>query len=126
MIQITPQMRILLAVEPVDSRKGIDGLAAVCRASPLTEMEPLVLSKTDPPDGMCVRRVSFPSWGVRGIPSRGFRLAAPGRVFRAGSRGTRAEGMKSRARRIRTGIQGPRRRTSFQSLREGRSRRMEG
>lgn len=31
MIQITPQMRILLAIEPVDFRKGIDGLAAVCR-----------------------------------------------------------------------------------------------
>ena len=33
MIQITPQMRILLAVEPVDFRKGIDGLAALCRAA---------------------------------------------------------------------------------------------
>ncbi|MBX3746282.1 MAG: IS66 family insertion sequence element accessory protein TnpB [Verrucomicrobiae bacterium] len=32
MIQIAPQMRILLAVEPVDFRKGTDGLAAVCRA----------------------------------------------------------------------------------------------
>jgi transposase len=31
MIQITPQMRILLAVEAVDFRKGIDGLARVCR-----------------------------------------------------------------------------------------------
>ena len=31
MIQITPQMRILLAVEPVDFRKGIDGLARSCR-----------------------------------------------------------------------------------------------
>lgn len=31
MIQITAHMRILLAVEPVDFRKGIDGLAAVCR-----------------------------------------------------------------------------------------------
>lgn len=31
MIQITPHMRILLAVEPVDFRKGIDGLAQVCR-----------------------------------------------------------------------------------------------
>ena len=31
MIQITPHMRILLAVEPVDFRKGIDGLAALCR-----------------------------------------------------------------------------------------------
>ena len=31
MIQITPQMRLLLAVEPVDFRKGIDGLAQLCR-----------------------------------------------------------------------------------------------
>jgi len=31
MIQITPQMRILLAVEPADFRKGIDGLAQLCR-----------------------------------------------------------------------------------------------
>ena len=31
MIQITPHMKILLAVEPVDFRKGIDGLAALCR-----------------------------------------------------------------------------------------------
>ena len=31
MIQITPQMRILLAVVPADFRKGIDGLAALCR-----------------------------------------------------------------------------------------------
>jgi len=30
-IQITPQMRILVAVEAVDFRKGIDGLAGVCR-----------------------------------------------------------------------------------------------
>jgi transposase len=31
MIQITPQMRILLAVEPADFRKGLDGLAQLCR-----------------------------------------------------------------------------------------------
>jgi len=31
LIQITPQMRILVAVEPVDFRRGIDGLAQVCR-----------------------------------------------------------------------------------------------
>jgi len=31
MIQITPQMKILLALEPEDFRKGIDGLAGVCR-----------------------------------------------------------------------------------------------
>ena len=33
MLQITPQMKVLVAVEPVDFRKGIDGLAAVCKAS---------------------------------------------------------------------------------------------
>jgi len=31
MMQISPQMRILVAVEPVDFRKGIDGLACICR-----------------------------------------------------------------------------------------------
>jgi transposase len=31
MIQVTPHIRILVAVEPVDFRAGIDGLAAVCR-----------------------------------------------------------------------------------------------
>jgi transposase len=31
MLQLTPQSRIFLAIEPVDFRKGIDRLAAVCR-----------------------------------------------------------------------------------------------
>jgi len=31
LIQITPQMKILLAVEPADFRRGIDGLAQLCR-----------------------------------------------------------------------------------------------
>ena len=31
MLQLTPQSRIFVATEPVDFRKGIDGLAAVCR-----------------------------------------------------------------------------------------------
>jgi transposase len=33
MIQITPQMRVLVAVEPADFRCGIDGLARRCRAT---------------------------------------------------------------------------------------------
>lgn len=32
MIQITPQMRVLVATEPVDFRRGIDGLSAICRS----------------------------------------------------------------------------------------------
>jgi transposase len=31
MLQLTPQMKILVAVEPVDFRKGIDGLARLCK-----------------------------------------------------------------------------------------------
>ena len=31
MIQVTPHMRVLVAVEPTDFRRGIDGLARVCR-----------------------------------------------------------------------------------------------
>lgn len=32
MIQVTPQMRIRVALAPVDFRRGIDGLAQLCRA----------------------------------------------------------------------------------------------
>ena len=30
LIQITPQMRVLVAIEPVDGRKGIDSLSRLC------------------------------------------------------------------------------------------------
>lgn len=33
MIQLTPQMRVLVAVEPVDFRRGMDGLAQQCRSA---------------------------------------------------------------------------------------------
>lgn len=33
MIQITPQMRVLVAIEPADFRRGMDGLAQQCRAA---------------------------------------------------------------------------------------------
>lgn len=31
MIQVTPQMRVLVAIDPVDFRKGIDGLARIAK-----------------------------------------------------------------------------------------------
>jgi transposase len=37
MIQLSPQMKILVAVQPVDLRKGIDGLAALCREKLATD-----------------------------------------------------------------------------------------
>jgi transposase len=33
MLQITPQTRILVAVEPADFRRGIDALAGLCRSA---------------------------------------------------------------------------------------------
>ena len=39
MIQITPHMRVLVAVAAVDFRRGIDGLAQICRAA--LESDPL-------------------------------------------------------------------------------------
>lgn len=39
MIQLTPHMRILVAVEPTDFRRGIDGLCRVCRQ--VLEAEPM-------------------------------------------------------------------------------------
>ncbi len=33
MIQITPQMRVLVAIAPSDFRRGIDGLARECRSA---------------------------------------------------------------------------------------------
>jgi transposase len=31
LIQITPHIRVLVAIEPVDGRKGLDSLAQLCR-----------------------------------------------------------------------------------------------
>jgi len=42
MIQLTPHMRILVAVEPVDFRKGIDGLRGLCRR--FFDLDPIELS----------------------------------------------------------------------------------
>jgi len=40
MLQITPQMKILVAVEPADFRRGIDGLARLCQET--LEADPFV------------------------------------------------------------------------------------
>jgi transposase len=42
MIQITPQMRILVAVKPVDFRYGIDRLCGICRQALKIAMNPNV------------------------------------------------------------------------------------
>lgn len=87
MIQITPHMRILVAVEPTDFRRGIDGLARVCkevlrhdpfsggvfvfRNRPATALKILVY------DGqgfwLCHKRLSsgkFRWWPAQGTPVR--------------------------------------------------------
>ena len=45
MIQVTPQMRILVAVEPVDFRRCIDGLARLCRE--VLDADPFILLSAD-------------------------------------------------------------------------------
>lgn len=37
MLQIVPQMRILLCVEPVDFRRGVDALTSLCRRDLCTD-----------------------------------------------------------------------------------------
>jgi transposase len=88
MIQTSPAMRILVAVEPVDFRRGIDGLAAVCRQQ--LEMDPMsgclfvfrnrraTAVKLLLYDGqgfwLCQKRLSrgrFPSWPRADSPARG-------------------------------------------------------
>jgi transposase len=39
MLALTPQMKILVAIEPVDFRKGIDGLVRLCKDA--LEQDPL-------------------------------------------------------------------------------------
>jgi hypothetical protein len=46
MIQIAATMRILVAVEPVDLRKGIDGLAQFCREKLAADRSPDVCSSS--------------------------------------------------------------------------------
>jgi hypothetical protein len=40
LIQITPQLRILVAIEAIDGRKGIDWLAQLCRENAACRIMP--------------------------------------------------------------------------------------
>ena len=118
MLQITPQMKILVAVEPADFRRGIDGLARLCQET--LQQDPFVGTvfvfrnrkatalKVLMYDGqgfwLCHKRLSqgrFPWWpstaeGRRAAPGRapvgGFALRrrplADGRSGRLAARGT--------------------------------------
>jgi len=67
MLQITPQMRVLVAVEAVDGRKGIDALAQLCREK----------LQADPFSGclFVFRNRSATSIRVLGFDGQGFWLA---------------------------------------------------
>jgi transposase len=90
MIQLTPQMRILVAVEPVDFRRGIDGLCRLCRqillADPLSGAVFVFRSRRGTAikilayDGqgfwLCQKRLSqgrFPYWPRVGAATEGAR-----------------------------------------------------
>jgi transposase len=94
MLQVTPQMKILVAIEPVDFRRGIDGLARLCQET--LQQDPFVgvvfvfrnrrgtALKVLMYDGqgfwLCHKRLSqgrFPWWPSAGEASEGAqRLAA--------------------------------------------------
>ena len=87
MIQITPQMRILVAVAPADFRKGIDGLARLCKEQ--LERDPFC-------GWMFVFRVLPASDGGEGAGLRWTRLLAVPQTFvqrapRCGCPGTTAK-----------------------------------
>ena len=81
MIQITPQMRIVAAVEPADFRRGIDGLARLCKD----------VLKHDPFQRLGVRVSQSVGHGVEGLGvRRAGILALPQAAFqRASSAGGR-------------------------------------
>ena len=66
MLSLTPQMRILVAVAPVDFRNGIDGLGGVCRRQ----------LQEDPVGGYVVES------GERGGPNDGGKELKKKRAFR--------------------------------------------
>lgn len=87
MIPTSPTMRILVATEPVDFRRGIDGLAALCRQQ--LEQDPMsgcafvfrnrsgtaikILLYDGQGFWLCQKRLSqgkFPYWPVGEGPSR--------------------------------------------------------
>ena len=70
MIQITPQMRILLAVEPVDLRRGIDGLAALCRQALASDPQTGALFVFHSRRGHAIKCLTYDGYGTIGIMGR--------------------------------------------------------
>jgi len=90
MIHITAQMRVLVAIEPVDGRKGIDSLVRVCEGQlsedPMTGCVFVFRSRRGTSirllsyDGQDIgwHRSVFPKAGSRGGPNRAKRRSPGG------------------------------------------------
>jgi hypothetical protein len=76
MIQITAQMRVLVAIEPVDGRKGIDSLARLCQeklaADPFSGCVFVFRSRR----GTAIRLLSYDGQGYSVKPGSGGRPMA--------------------------------------------------
>jgi LmbE family N-acetylglucosaminyl deacetylase len=75
MIQLTPQMRILVALEPADFRRGIDGLASVCKETTELAEDTVSVSRYGPVPGKNAKR----SWtGCQAVTGTLVRLSGIG------------------------------------------------
>jgi len=63
MIQVTAHMRILVAVEPVDFRRGMDGLAALCQQALKSNPMSGALFVFRNRSGTCVKVLSYDGRG---------------------------------------------------------------
>jgi len=110
MIQITPQMRILVAVEAVDGRKGIDSLARLCQERPQTDPFSGCLLIFRSRHGTAIRILVYDgqgSWLAQKRLSKGrFRWWPEGRSTREVARSLAAHQLHWRGRRPR-GIWAP-------------------
>jgi len=83
-IQVAPQMRLLVAVKPVDFRKGIDGLAGICRqvlgSDPFSGAVFVFRNRRQTDEGIYSER-SAPRWGDYRLTGKvrfeGLSIAAP-------------------------------------------------
>jgi len=104
MLQITPQMRVLVAGKPIDGRKGIDSLARLCQqelgADPFSGCVFIFRNRS----GTAIKVLVYDGQGVAGG------APGPGPARRRGSEGGGSAGLEEGRRSCKLRPDGTRRR----------------